>query len=384
MEFFFFVKISLGNMFTKLRYGMKRFSTSSVQGKLSLRPNAKKPKRLARRSNKETSTSSPSAQTRVRAPIRACATQAHTRMKCDNIEVVPIAVAREDLISSSVKTQSMVQYDSRLRTLAKFLGAARQSTSNDVLSCTKEEFFCFLYNRKRQKMGPAGTTRSALLKLHDMNGIHPSFLRDQDTILAVEGAGANCPHVDKAVLSPDQRDVFLEALLHGPEVALGSCALCKKNGREADFRLRLQIEAEFMWEVPIRLTDAGHLRHHDFINTKKPRCVFVEGLKTAPHGGYIIVNDDGWELFEAAAERSTNDFLFPKCGAQHLGAVVQWCQRTYEWEPGLAWVAYTMRHTGMNKREKKVEAAVSELIHNVTRPVSRLYARDNSARRKKE
>jgi len=63
--------------------------------------------------------------------------------------------------------------------------------------------------------------------------------------------------------------------------------------------------------------------------------------------------------------------------------LVQWCQAKYEWEPNLVWVAYSMRHTGMNKREKKVADAVSELIHNVTRPVSRRYARDNSQRRKR-
>jgi len=376
-------------MRTKLRFGMKRFSTSSVgkKGAFSRGDKKEPPRALSKKKAASTpssrSLSIANGRVRVLPSVRRCAKQAHTRMKFDALEVVALSTSRADLIGSSVKTQSMVQYDSRLRTLARYLAATRPNGSADVLSCSKEEFFSFLFNWKLQKKGPAGTTRSALVKQHDINGIHPSFLRDKDTMLAVEGAGANCEHVDKAVLSPEQRDVFLDAILYGPDEALGSCALCKKNGREANFRLRLQIEAEFMWEVPIRLTDAGHLKVQHFNDSRRPRSVFVAGLKTAAHGGNIIVNDDGWSLFEAAAAFSTNDFLFPKCGAQHLGAVVQWCQATHEWEADLAWVAYSMRHTGMNKREKKVEEAVAELIHNVSRPVSKSYARPNSERRRR-
>lgn len=189
--------------------------------------------------------------------------------------------------------------------------------------------------------------------------------------------------MDKAMLDPDQRDAFLNAVLYGPEEALGSCSWCKKYGRPVNFRLRLQIEAEFLWEVPVRLTDTGHMKVQHFNDFSKPRCVFVAGLKTAQNGGNIIVSDDGWDLFVSAASLTENEWIFPKCGAQHLGAVLQWCQAEYEWEPGLAWVAYSMRHTGMNKREKKVAEAVSELIHNVTRPVSKKYARSNAERKKK-
>jgi len=385
-------------MRTKLRFGMKCFSTSSVRGKRDpLHRNGDETK-SSRASGAKKSLSAPlptsklpgkstappaGSKVRVTSSVRLCAKQAHTRMKFDSLQIVPLSTSRPDLIATSVKRQSMVQYDSRLRTLGKYLAATRPGGSADILSCTKEEFFSFLYNWKLQKKGPAGTTRSALVKQHDVHGIYPSFCRDRDTVLAVEGAGANCEHVDKAVLSPEQRDVFLDAVLYGPDEALGSCALCKKNGCGADFRLRLQIEAEFLWEVPVRLTDAGHLKLNHFNDSKRPRWVFVEGLKTAPHGGNIIVNDDGWDLFEAGAALTTNDFLFPKCGAQHLGAIVQWCQVTHEWEDDLAWVAYTMRHTGMNKRERKVEEAVSELIHNVSRPVSKGYSRPNSERRRK-
>ena len=372
----------------------KRFLSSKSQGKKSLRAVSEeragftrmKPKvKVMKAPQIKSQSTSNAAEDRVRVSpaIRTCAKQTHIRFRFNDIEVVPINVARESLIAASVKPQSLNQYDSRLRTLARFLQAIRHGASNDVMSCTKEEFFNFLHNWKLQKKGSPEAVRSALLKQHDIHGIIPSYLRDKDTVLAVKGAGRDCPHVDKAILDPEQRNVFLDAILHAPEEALGRCNLCTSAGRDADFRLRLQIEAEFLWEVPIRLTDAGKLKINDFKGHGRPRCVFVEGLKTSPNGGDVIVNEDGWELFESATALTKNNWLFPKCGTHHLGALVQWCQAEYEWEPNLVWVAYSMRHTGMNKREKKVADAVSELIHNVTRPVSRRYARDNSQRRKR-
>lgn len=384
-----------------MKSGKKRFPTSTVRGRryadslaptttascvakkvLASKPEDRRPK--AEKAMLQDRVRPSSSRIRVTPVVRSCAKQAHTRMTFDKLEIVPLSVSRPLLVAASVKAQTMIQYDSRLRTLCRFLDAARKCTGSDVLACTKEEFFCFLHNWKLQKKGSAGPTRSALVKLHDIHGIVPSFLRDRDTVLAVEGAGRDCPRVDKAVLDSKQRDAFLDAVLHAPEKALGACTWCKKFGTPLHFRLRLQIEAEFLWEVPVRLTDAGHLKVMHFNEKAKPKCVFVEGLKTSHNGGHVIVNDDGWELFLAAAALTQNEWIFPKCGTQHLGAILQWCQAEFSWEPGLAWVAYSMRHTGMNAREKKVAAAVSELVHNVTRPVSKGYARTNAQRRKKE
>ena len=124
-------------------------------------------------------------------PKRGGATQSHVRMDMTKVVAHPMSESRIVLLRGKVKPQSNVQYDSRLRTLIRYLVATRPDRNGDLLLTSKEEFFSFLLNWLHQKRGPARPTLSAFKQFHEMHGLSKdvSFLWHNDTKNAVEGAG---------------------------------------------------------------------------------------------------------------------------------------------------------------------------------------------------
>ena len=127
--------------------------------------------------------------------------QAHVRFDPTIAVMVPLEVAMGTLVRGSVKDSTNKQYDSRLRTLGKFLSSVRHVDDTEVKSCSKLEYVNFLFNWKEQKMGPANGTAAALLQLHRMEGI-PSFLEETDVKKAIKGAGTSCKKSTKGCLTP--------------------------------------------------------------------------------------------------------------------------------------------------------------------------------------
>lgn len=298
------------------------------------------------------------------------------------VVVYPMSVSRGVLLRAKVKPQSNVQYDSRLRTLQRYLIAARPDGDGDLLRTTKEEFFSFLLNWQRQKRGPARPTLSAFKQFHEMHGLlkDVSFLWHNDTKNAVEGAGKDHVKVDKGVMSSEQHDQLQDVLVHGPMEALGKCTWCSIHP-DPHLRWRLQLAENFMEEVPVRLADLAGIELKHFTDGSPP-SLFVVKLKTADHGGSVIVNQAGWEIFEDGAGVATRGFLFPHCAAQHLAAALAFCTREFGWDDGLVWSPYCVRHTGMHKKVAGVTAAVQELVSGVTARTFKGYARPNEQRKR--
>lgn len=315
-------------------------------------------------------------------PKRGGATQAHVRMDMAKVVVYPLNESRGVLLRGKIKPQSNVQYDSRLRTLERYLVATRPDNNGDLLPTTKEEFFSFLMNWKVQKRGPARPTLSAFKQFHEMNGLSKdvSFLWHHDTKGAVEGAGKDHVKVDKGVMSAEQHDQLQDTLRNGPAEALGTCTWCPLHP-DPHLRWRLQLAESFMEEVPIRLADLAGIELSHFTDGA-PASVFVVKLKTADHGGHVIVNQAGWEMFEDGAGVAVRGYLFPHCAAQHLAAALCFCTRQFGWDDALVWSPYCVRHTGMNKKVAGVKAAVEELVSGVTARTFKGYARENKDRKR--
>ena len=318
----------------------------------------------------------------VKTPKRGGATQAHVRMDMTKIVVYSMQESRGVLLRGKLKPQSNVQYDSRLKTLQRYLAAARPSKDDDLLRTSKEEFFSFLRNWKEQKRGPARPTLSAFKQFHEMHGLSKdtSFLWHNDTKNAVEGAGKDHVKRDKGVMSEGQHDQLQDVLANGPEEALGSCTWCPIHP-DPHLRRRLQLAEAFMEEVPIRLGDLAHVMLKHFVDGT-PRSVFCPKLKTADHGGSVIVTEAGWDIMEDGSSAATNGYLFPHCAAQHLGAAVAFCTTQFGWDEGLVWSPYCVRHTGMNRKVAGVKAAVEELLSGVTARTFKTYARPNKERKR--
>ena len=282
------------------------------------------------------------------------------------------AEAVASTVGGSVVLSTQATYDSRLRTLCRFLAWLRVVTLDLVVptSCSEGEFFQFLYNWKLQKMGPAKGIRSALLLEHRKLGIHDSFLLKDVVKRATKGASANHVPSQKGVLSAGMVHEWAALVDSSPFEDLNiPCESCGLFGWTRAKVKRMVIVAGFlMFELPIRpanlkdLRDADVLVAEGLVVIQRPKVETKDRLPLTPR----IV-----ELFQhAAAVRGAGEYVFPRCITEHLDVALRLAEELYEWPPGLVWSPHCLKHSAVQNAAGKVQDAVLEFVTQTSASVA--------------
>lgn len=297
-------------------------------------------------------------------PSREVVKQAHVRFDASIAVMVPREFAMGQLVRGSVKDSTNKQYDSRLRTLRKFLVSVRNEDDGEVKSCTKLEYINFLFNWKLQKMGPANGTAAALLQLHRMEGIQPSYVEDTDIKKAIKGAGSSCKKVDKGLLNPF---MIAEFILFLAECSLadlgGSCWWCK---HDPHVRKRLQLAVRAMVELPIRPGNLKDMQMTDATAQGGVPLIYIDALKTAPNGGQELATWEGLGILVEAQGLSKNAFLFPRCAQAHLASALRKAEQWFLWPEGLAYAPHCLRHACMTDKAAIISEAVTKVVAGIS------------------
>ena len=269
------------------------------------------------------------------------------------------------LVRGSVKDSTNKQYDSRLRTLGKFLSSVRHVDDTEVKSCSKLEYVNFLFNWKEQKMGPANGTAAALLQLHRMEGI-PSFLEETDVKKAIKGAGTSCKKVDKGLLNPYMIGEFLSFIAECELADLGgTCFWCEND---VHIRERLQLAVRAIVELPLRPGNLKDLQMTDASAQDGIPLIYIDALKTAPNGGQELATWEGFRILIEAQGLSPNAFLFPRCAQTHLAAALRKAEQWFLWPEGLVYAPHCLRHACMTKKTEMITQAVTKAVAGISAP----------------
>lgn len=318
--------------------------------------------------------------------------QPHHRFDVDTIDMsVTPAQARRDLIGGSIKLSSSTTYDSRMRTLGRYLTKARNVPDSHPATCSENDFWLFLYHWKAQGMAPAAGVRSALLKEHTAMGgfflqdgtfCHqlPSFLQKDDLMTATEASGANFVKLDKGVLD----EVMIaqwEALVtncEDSEIEAGSsCGTCLRT--VSNLRRQMILAERLMLAAPLRPGDLKGLRFADLlileplqINVLDPK---VTGRNRIPCGHAAV------EIFAEARTLSSSEYVFPRCISKHLDRSLRLSEELFEWPFGLVFSPHCLRHTFMSGQRAKIADVVTGVISSISSSTFGTYARPNEERR---
>ena len=326
---------------------------------------------------------------------RSVTKQKHSRFNVEAI-VTDITVddCRRSLFGGSVKLSSATTYDSRMRTLGRYLVKARLDPDAHPATCSEEEFWKFLYNWKLQGMAPASGVRSALLLEQRAmggyflsgGGFHalPSFLEKADVKLATKASGVNSAKVDKGVLDVTMHGQWQVLVLSSDDTDIDCGAACRTCLANAVTHLRNQmlLAVRLMLAAPIRPGDLLNLRFADLLqldtlqlNIFDPK---VNGHNRVPCG------PDGVAIFLEAREYTSRDYVFPRCISKHLERSLRLAELMYEWPEGLVFTPHCLRHTFMAAQQAKVHSAVLELVTGVTCSTANHYGRTNADRTRAE
>ena len=295
---------------------------------------------------------------------RKVAKQTHVRFDPSIAVMVPLEVAMGQLVRGSVKESTNTQYDSRLRTLGKFLSSVRGVEDIELKSCTKLEYVNFLFNWKEQKMGPANGTAAALLQLHRMEGIHPSYVEDTDIKKAIKGAGSSCKKIDKGLLNPFMLNEFIVFLAECDIADLGG--LCWWCENDPHIRERLQLGVRAMVELPIRPGNFKDMQMTDATVQGGVPLIYIDALKTAPNGGQEVATWEGLSILVEAQRLSPNAFLFPRCAQKHLASALRKAEQWFLWPEGLAYSPHCFRHACMNEKAEIIAEAVTKVVAGIS------------------
>lgn len=293
-----------------------------------------------------------------RQPVR----QSYTRFRvssCKN-DVSP-AQAKKDLILKVGATGKT--YSGNLSAISAFVDHRRKAHGVDLLSLTEDEFILFLYEWKQQGKGCARGVWSALVNLFRANGVKDSFLHDEDVKKAVEGAKANFYPVSKGVINASQNEMlntFIETCL---QEQLGRCTWCAAKGVR-NLRRRIRLAKDFMQGVPIRPGNLKDFEVLDMMNDVDPPQVHVRNPKVKGKDKEIV-SPGGMEAWKEACGLAENEKIFPRCIDTHLTAVLRGAEVEYGWDQGLVLSTHCLKHTCIQKLEKKVDDAKKNLLCGV-------------------
>ena len=301
--------------------------------------------------------------------------QPHTRFSATE-EKCPYGYADYDkalstLVRGSVKDSSNAQYDSRLRTLEKFLRHSRNREFVDALSCTKQEWILYMANWLHQGMGPANGVHSALLQLHQRYDMVPSFLEGKMMWKVTKGASSNFKRINKGCLSTDQQEDFSRFIW--------TCASlddeCKSCRGQPNVRRRTAIAFNVMKDLPIRPDNLQgfEISNCAFQAGAMVGQVFVKDWKTSTCGEWLPLAPGVLRLMLEAYELSGNVFLFPKCVSKHLTDALREAEGVFDWERGLVYTAHCVRHSCMANADPFIKRAMTAVKLAVARVSAKTY-----------
>lgn len=278
------------------------------------------------------------------------------------------------LVKKSVGEKTLGQYVSNIRALEMFLNSTR-AAAVDVTTITRDEFIEFLFQWHELGKGPVKGVVAALKHRVRQGGKELGFLEDADIKKAMIGAASNSNKRDKSILSKEQLRVVSKFIKECEEEDLGNCS-CDHH-KEFCSRDRLRAALLMYGYTPVRPFNVVEMQSCHLNDDES--IIHVPHLKTAGGGpGDLPIEKKGVTLFKACAETSRNGYLFPRCVNQHLGHVLRKCEVKYGWGNGLVFSVYCLRHTGMERRKKKVEGALQELVSGITAGTFRtVYTKTN-------
>ena len=290
--------------------------------------------------------------------------QKYQRFNVEACEAVSMDIALPDLIGGTVVDSSAITCDSRLRTLGRTLQKLREDPDADPRTCSKEEFVQFLWNWKKQKMGPARGVSAALLLEHRKLGEERSFLQSSLIKKAVKGAAANHVPSQKGVLDGGMVEQWHAATWAAPKEELGiPCSTCSgKNLRTKILRKFITLAGELMQHVALRPGNLKDLRDADlledgFLVVQRPKRAQQERL---------LMSDKAMEIFKEALALSQNHYVFPSCIGYHLNLSLRWAEHLYDWPVGLVFSPHCLRHTHIERMAREVEDKCKSLVTGIT------------------
>ena len=290
--------------------------------------------------------------------------QKYKRFDVDACQAVGMEVALPDLIGATIVESSATTYDSRLRTLGRTLKKLRGDQDADPRSCTEYEFVQFLWNWKKQGMGPARGISAALLLEQRKLGAQTSFLTSTLVKKLVKGAAANHTPMEKGVLDGGMVMQWRAATWEAGKAELGiPCSTCT-GMKVSTKRLRkwIVLAGDFMKEVAVRPGNLRDVRDVDLLD---------EGFLNVLHPkrqqqGRLIMSQRAVEIFKEALALSDNEFVFPRCIRYHLDLSLRWAECLYNWPLGLVFSPHCLRHTHIEGKAREVETKLKELLTGIT------------------
>ena len=295
---------------------------------------------------------------------RTVTRQKYKHFDVDACQAVSMEVALPELIGATIGDSSATTYDSRLRTLGRALKKLREDPEADPRSCTENEFVQFLWNWKKQGMGPARGISAALLLEQRKQGAQTSFLMSTLVKKLVKGAAANHTPMEKGVLDGGMVMQWRAATWDASKADLGiPCSTCTgMNVHTKRLRKWILLAGEFMKEVAVRPGNLRDVRDADllgdgFLNILHPK---------RQQQGRLIMSQRAIEIFKEALELSKNEFVFPKCIRHHLDLSLRWAECLYQWPQELVFSPHCLRHTHIEGKAREVETKLKELLTGIT------------------
>jgi len=311
--------------------------------------------------------------------------QKHKRFNPIDIVRVPHEEAMGQLVGGHLAASSVGTYDSRLRTLTRFLKSYRGSETVHPVDCSHEEFIQFLVNWKRQGMGPAKGVHAALILEMRKLGADHTFLTLRSVRLAVKGASAQHVPSEKGIVDSVMMSEWEAATLQLPKESIG-WGTCKTCGDTALYPSMSKTKLKQLVVLAGRLSKECALRganlkdlqrsddHGNVVHVLKPK---------RQQQKWLIFSQQARDIFYTALSLSHNEFLFPRCIAHHLDLALRWAEYLYEWPPGLVFSPHCLRHTHMEQKGKEIEMKVKEFVFGISGGCINGYTRSVQERMKR-
>lgn len=311
--------------------------------------------------------------------------QKHKRFDPTDIVRVTHEEAMGQLVGGHLAASSVDTYDSRLRTLTRFLKSYRGTDVVHPVDCSQEEFIQFLANWKRQGMGPAKGVHAALILEMRKLGIDDTFLALRSVRLAVKGASAQHVPTEKGIVDPVMMSQWEAATLQLPKESIGwgTCTTCGDTSlypcmSKTRLKQLVVLAGRLSKECALRSANLKDLRRSDdhgtVIHVAKPK---------RPQQKYLIFSQEARDVFYTALSLSHNEFLFPRCIAHHLDLALRWAEYLYEWTPGLVFSPHCIRHSHMEQKCEQIEMKVKELVFGISGGCINGYTRSAHERKKR-
>lgn len=247
-------------------------------------------------------------------------------------------------------------------------------------TCTKEEFFVFLANWRRQALGNPGAVRSALLLRQRALGLE-TFTATFEVIKACVGATGD-PGPEKVQIGRGMLEEFCRALAITDVVLCHSCP-------HTITALRQEIcdAARLLFAMELRPGNPKEWRREHISENGGVMKLLVrlkQRHKAEREGEWVEVPHEVENIFRRRMETGERVFLFSRCVSSHLSEALKRVSVRLHWPKGLVVSPHSLRHGHFGAVEKKVRDTVSSIVTMVSGSTVSRYARKNGDRKKEK